>query len=147
MKFAKFPDESRSRRPGWTEGESIILADRKPWHLPTIDDALIPRLFALVPIGQELGDYVGMLGRGEIHPGDLASENSLIWFRMFLMALLRSQYKNRDGTLERLIALDDPSMVEALYSGVLAYLVRMDRFVGRRVPIGSAAARERARWN
>lgn len=52
----RFPSERSSRRPGWTEGPALTLADGQPWHLPKVDDSIAPLLSRLMPSAETLND-------------------------------------------------------------------------------------------
>ena len=53
---ARYPDEARSRCPGWTAGPAVVLADGRPWHLPALDDALIRALGLVRDTAPDIAD-------------------------------------------------------------------------------------------
>ena len=127
---SKFPQERESRRVGWTEGPEIRLAGGELWHLPRLDDALIPVLPALRAEAEAFCvDFVAFVYQGE--------ERAAGFERRFLLlveALLRVQYRNRTRTLGTLIVeADDQSMIE-LFDVIDGYVHELLAFAARRVP-------------
>ena len=140
---SRFPGEKRSRRPGWSEGPSLILADGKAWHLPAIDEGLIPYLARLVPTAESLAEYFVMVGEAA-RQGDKAGVAVVgpmaeVYLSMFLGDLLAIQYRNRRKTLLELIRLGGADF-DAAWPVVDAYRGDFARFVIKRFPIGFKAA-------
>ena len=71
MTTARYPDEASCRRPGWTEGEAVRLANGQRWHFPAIGDHLIPSLPTLVPMADAINDelFLVLYAKSPIPPG------------------------------------------------------------------------------
>ncbi len=133
-KTGRFPSEESSRRIGWTEGPGITLEGGETWHLPRIDEALIPHLGKLVPNAVSLTSYLDMLDKGKIGRGDPAAVVADTYYGKFVSSLLEIQYRNRRRTLRDMLPSDTPTLLAASQT-LESYLHAFDRFVVRRIPV------------
>ena len=132
---ARFPREKASRRAGWTEGPGLVLADGNTWHLPAIDEGLIPYLKTIVPLAEQFERSVMHLRSVDDPESDATYDISLVEIRGLALLFLAVNYRNRRSTLERVLGWSGSrdgrfDEIDALYD----YIDKFARFVTRRVP-------------
>ena len=91
--------EVRDRRDGWTDrGVGLVLADGATWHLPAIDDGLLPYLPGLtkaVAVFHRLGDHHREAG--------IPAAQLIIVLGIYVLDALGAQYRTDRETLAELI--------------------------------------------
>jgi hypothetical protein len=131
MAERKYPSERRARRDSWRPGVPIVLADGKEWHLPALDEGLIPYLPRLVPVAESIMANYALMHDG---PGfDPAWEVARSWRGVFVVHLLAIQYRTRRDTLIDLCANEDDA---AFLEAVAAYHETFNHWVVGRYPVG-----------
>lgn len=111
-------DKAFDRKPGWTEGRPLILAGGSTWHLPRVDDSIIPLLPRIVGNASDLGEELDGYLRGDDRPDEGLGPR----VGVFVWSVLIHQYRWSPEDMHRFLDLRDPDEIGDLVN-------RVDRFI------------------
>lgn len=116
--------ERWSRRPAWTCGERVELADGSTWHLPRIDEDLLVRAGGLIDDIQDALDVATGADDGAAGCGPLSLAEIRYHAQMAVIGtrLLQANYDLTAGCWKRLWAFDDLAAMFALTGRIASVL-------------------------